>query len=309
MFQYFKHIVFIFLSVSFISSCQKNTDFQEISFSAQLFEGPETKSSGQYTATDLNSLGQFKVNGFDGDIKDIDSRTVYKTGSIWKFNDNPKVWISGHTRTFWADANMPSWASVVSDGKGTATMSVSSIPASAENQWDPLVGYYSGTGINGRADIVFYHPFTAVTFKTGEVGDPAIISSINSVSLVGVHQQGTVTVSAGSPLSYTWATTNKITVSGAFSGNQSAKPFLLIPQKLNTDNITISIVVSLVSGGTSSKTVVLSTGEWNAGIHYTYTLDYIPYTQMEGDLKVTLTDWEYLKSASGKDFFDASFDE
>lgn len=304
-------------------SCQKQavseSDGDEMTFIAQLADMTKA-SSGLYTETNLQSLGEFQVTGYDsneGDAQVFSNKPVYYVNNLWwKFKDNPTIWLRDHDMTFWAKANLPNYVTVNSTTKASATLAITEIPSSASNQCDPLIGYYSGVGESGSAVIKFYHPLTAVSFKTGMCGeDPVVVSSINSVKLTGVYKSGSATVTgSATSLSYNWASTRtgSISVTGPFSGTKSAQPFLLIPQNVADNKVTIEVTVTRTSaagGGTSTMTVDLDTGSWEAGIHYTYTLDYVSYRPLEETLKVTLTDWVYIDSESGKKYFDASFDD
>lgn len=310
--------IFITLSlVSFVSACSKQDpakemEGDEITLIAELAEMTKSSSAGLYEDSKLSSLGEFKVTGYDSDSTIFTDRSVFYVNNLWwKFKDNPTIWLRDHSMTFWANANLPSYATVSSSTKASATLSISGIPTSASSQYDPLIGYYSGKGQSGSAVIKFYHPLTAVRFKTGQLGgNPAIITGINSVTVKGVYQNAVANVTGSSTaLSYSWTTrSGSIDVSGVFEGTSSKMPFILIPQSFST--ITIDVNVTLVAGGaTKTISTKLPAGEWNSGILYTYTLDYIPNKPIEESLKVTLTDWQYIKSDSGKDFFDADFDD
>lgn len=280
----------------------------ELTFSVEM--AGESKASGQYTEETLTSLGQFNVTGYDDSgSKKIDDREAIRKSTFWQLKGAPVIWLDDETMTFWAYANMPSYASMTTSSDASATFSVTEIPAEATSQWDPLIGYYSGTGNNGNAPIVFHHPLTAVTFKTGDCGDPAYISAITGVTLKGVHKSGTAEVedSGTGTISYSWTTSGTTDVTGAFSGDASAQPFLLIPQDLETDAVTIEVTVTLAEGGTQTMSVDLSSGKWDEGCHYFYVLDYNPIRPMDEALTVTLADWTYLTNKDGGVYFDVTF--
>ena len=285
---------------------------------AEETEATETKAAsqaGQYTASSLAELDEFTVTGFDDSDKIIDNGKVCKmgTGPTWQLEKNPKVWVDGHTMTFWASANLPSsGVSATLESIESAGLNVTEIPSDATDQFDPLVGYYSGSGEKGKATITFYHPMTAVRFVTGSLGSPQKVASINSVTIQGVHKQGTATIKAVPSIpTITWAPSGKTNVSGSFSGTgtegKSAVPFLIIPQNLSDDHVTIKVNVDLVEGGTTDMTAMLETDEWKAGFIYTYTLDYVVVSPMDMTLTVTLADWQILTNKNGGEFFDVTF--
>jgi len=306
----FKNMVPVMLLAVLMSGCGKELPgSNDIAFVPEMAEMTKTSAPGLFNGTDLTPAGQFKVTGYDGTKQAFADRAVSKSGSTWKFTENPVLWTENHTMTFWADANMPSWASLTSSASTSATLAITQIPAAAADQWDPLVGYYSGTGNSGIAPVKFYHPFVAVTFKTGTCGDPQVISGITNVSVSGVYKSASATVTSGSSgLNFNWTPSGTTTVNGPFTGTQSTKPFILLPQNLASAKVTLNVTVTLVAGGTATKTIEISTGAWQSGIHYYYTLDYVYDIPMMETLKVTLTDWVYIQSTSGKNFFDANFD-
>ena len=266
--------------------------------------------TGQFTEENLSSLDQFGVTGYDGSDRIIDGRTVHKIDGAWLLDDNPRAWLSGHTMTFWADANMPSWVeSVSSTTKDEATMTLTSdgIPTSAASQGDPLIGYYTGTGDNGKATIMFYHPMTAVKFVTGELGEPQKIASISGISLEGVHKSGSATITGGSPITVEWTPSGSTTtVSGNFLDGASEEPFILIPQEIESDEVTVKVYVNLQEGGISEMFAIMSADEWKAGYIYTYQLDYVPISSISS-FTVTLIDWSKLMSKDGDEYFDVNF--
>ncbi|MCQ2183319.1 MAG: fimbrillin family protein [Bacteroidales bacterium] len=309
----FKYISPLILLAVSLTGCQKlnggESDANDISFTVRFAE--QTKAAGQYTENDLNSIGQFKVTGYDNTLetKVIDKQEVVQKDDVWKLKDNPKMWFSGHTMTFWAEANLPEWAST-SVSTSYIDLSVSEIPSSAADQWDPLIGYYKGTGTDGQAEITFYHPMTSVTFKTGFHGNPEYITGINSVTLTGVFQKGTASVSYTDAPVISWTPVGTKTVSVDFNDgkSESKMPFILIPQNLSTNDVSLTINVNLKSGGSSNIAVSLPKDNWKAGYFYTYTLDYA--IAIESEFIVTLTDWGYVQSTnhSHPNYFDADFD-
>lgn len=331
--QVYKYLTAFSLLAAIAAGCSKEPVSAPVShtlaFGVSMADMDGTKAdaedpTGLFTATDLRSLEKFKIlNGYDNDTQIITSATdVYKIAeNLWQLDENPKAWIIGHTMTFWASANLPSWVeSASSTAKGEATMKLKSdgIPTTAATQGDPLIGYFSSdTGDNGKATIRFFHPMTAVRFTTGELGEPQKVASITSVTLVGVYKSAetdiTVGKSAGKDsLIFSWKNFGeKISVSGDFEGTgaegKSAQPFILIPQDLDTNEITIKVNVNLQVGGTQVMSAVMSSGKWEAGYLYTYELDYVPISSIDGTLTVTLKDWTDLMSEDGDKYFDVTF--
>jgi len=303
------NIASVLLLAATAVACSKNDCAEsaghDITFTVRMAD--ETKTAGQYTASSLESLTNFKVSGYDGTSKIIDNRVVTKSEGEWKLDDNPKAWIDGHTMTFWADANMPSWASANPSSSTTHTLSVSSVPESVDNQWDPLIGHYNGTGTNGNAVITFYHPFTAVAFVKGASEDPGI-TAITGIKMSGVYGSGSVEISSwNSGPSYSWTPSGSISVTGSCTDNHSTKPFILIPQNLASKNVLVEITATR-SGSTVQMYATINSGEWLAGKTNVYTLDYKDF-QMTANLTVTLDNWGTVNNTSeGTDWFNAQFD-
>ena len=273
----------------------------------------ETKAAGLFTDTELSGLTEFNVTGYDDGSKVIDDRTLYNVDGIWKFQDNPRAWLDGHTWTFWSALNIPSWATatMVDISKATLTINGDGIPAAVDNQWDPLIGYYSGPGDKGKATITFYHPLTAVVFQQGNCDtEHSGINGISSITMNGAYKTGTATISGGeSTPSVSWSScSGSITTTGAFSGDQSAKPFLLIPQELSVQAVTLEITAALSAGGTTTMYATIKSGSWVAGKTNIYTLDYVN-DKMEATLTVTLDNWGKVHNTDlDTDYFNAQFD-
>jgi len=274
-----------------------------LTFSVQLADA--TKAAGRFTASTLESLSEFNVTGYDVTTKVVDNKTVKKSGSMWIIPDLAISWEGGHNMTFFACANMPSWASLTSASSASATFTVTAVPAAAADQWDPLIGYYSGTGSEGKAPITFSHPLTGVKFQTGSLGDAKYnVTGITSVKMKNVHQGGSATTSDGA--TFNWTPSGTTNVTGAFTGTASTVPFLLIPQNLATNNVELEITVSRSSGGPKTMYATLNTGSWAAGKNNIYTLDYVN-NKFGETLTVTLTGWTDLTTTEGGSYFNADF--
>lgn len=309
-----KYITQVLVLAALSAGCQKESSNEPVSydltFSTQMAD--QTKVAGQYTAKDLNSLSTFNVYGYDESKQIINGGEVKnKTENVWLLDGDPIAWGEGKTMTFWASANLPSWASVTSSSSSSATVSVTEVPTDAADQWDPLVGYYSGTGNGGNAIITFYHPMTAVKFVTGSLGDEIhSVTGITSVKIKNIYKSGTVTVNGTAPSTFSWTPgSTMIDVTGPFTGTgkdaKSAQPFILIPQNLGTKNVTLEITVSTTSGN-KTMSAKLTSGEWQAGKTNVYTLDYIN-NEFGENMVVTLVDWQDLTSTSGDNYFNANY--
>lgn len=315
-----KYCIPIFVLGIAVLSCNRESlqpDSHEMVFSVQM--AGETKAAGLFTDTELSGLTEFNVTGYDGDSKVINDRTLYKVDGVWKFKDNPLAWLDGHTMTFWSKLNIPTWATATLNNIGQATLTVGSsgIPTAVNDQWDPLIGYYSGTGVNGKATITFYHPLTAVVFKTGDCDtEHSGITGIKSITMKGAYKTGTATISGGKGVTtptVTWSScTDAITTTGAFSGEASAKPFLLIPQDLSIRNVTLEVTVTRSTGDDKTMYATIKSGSWVAGETNIYTLDYVN-DRMEATLTVTLENWGKVINKQTDpnpdlDYFEAKFD-
>jgi len=298
-----QYIFPIALAVCLLMGCEKSeSGCHQISFDVQLADEIQTKAPGC-----INSLSSidpefksFMLWGYDGTKKDIDGRTVKRFDSgVWGFEDKPLVWVDGKTRTFWSYANLPSYVTVTANSSTQATVTVTSagIPVAVANQWDPLVGYYNGKGVNGKASIIFYHPLTAVKFVTGNKGDSKYnITGISSVTMKNVHKSGTATTSNGT--SYSWTPSGTTNVTGGFTGTASTIPFIVIPQNLSSNPVLVEITVTRSSGGNKTMYATLDSGSWEAGKLNVYTLDYVNDT-MTATLTVTLENWGTVTNQNG----------
>lgn len=306
-----------------VSGCSSDSlqlcNSHEMVFGVQMAGETKANVEGrQYVSDDLAALTAFNVTGYDGDNMTIDNKTLYKTNvaGVWNFDENPQAWTDGHTMTFWSALNIPGYATATLGSKGAATLLVPDrIPATVDKQCDPLIGYYSGTGDNGRALITFYHTMTAVAFKTGNLGDAKYnITGIKSVTMKNVHKCGSAAITGASPApTIVWTPSDKTDVSVSFTGTgasgASAKPFIIIPQNLALDNVTLEVTVTLSSGGDPvKKYATLNSGSWEAGKTNIYTLDYLN-DKIEPTLTVTLDSWGKVHNTTlDTDYFDATFD-
>lgn len=308
-----------------VSGCSSDSlqlcNSHEMVFGVQMAGETKANVKGrQFVSDDLAALTEFNVTGYDGDNKTIDNKTLCKTNvaDVWNFGENPQAWIDGHTMTFWSALNIPAYATATLVSKDSATLSVlaaqGGIQATVDKQCDPLIGYYSGTGVNGKATITFYHTMTAVAFKTGNLGDAKYnIARIDSVTMKNVHMCGSAAIKGVSPDTtiVVWTPSGKTNVSVSFdtATRASKQPFIIIPQNLKSDNVTLEVSVTLSSGGDPvKKYATLNSGSWEAGVTYIYTLDYLN-DKIEPTLTVTLENWGKVHNTTlDTDYFDATFD-
>ncbi len=222
---------------------------------------------------------------------------------IWKESESVK--------TFYAYANLPpSDASVTLTGKCEGQVLTYTVAADASVQTDILMGYYSGDGTTGpdeeakrtgTADIHFYHPLTAVTFKAGSIDG---IKSIDDISISGIYGSGTATMDANTVGSaeadkdnrkvekaFTWSDcAGSITVSQSVStagvpasGTELGEAFLIIPQTFDDKSrARICVTLTLDDGSSCTLYSPLVSTEWLAGHSYCYTIGYT-----EGNVSVT----------------------
>ena len=213
-------------------------------------------------------VGSFNVSAWTGSVQFLNDGTVRYSDGVWQLQDDTRyMWKYDETKTFVAYANLPSGASVGNISSTGQTLTVSSLPASAANQKDILLGYFTGQGNNtkGVAQIAFCHPLTAVVFNTGIQG-----ATLNSVSIKGVYSGGTYSHTGGAAVSDAqWSgRTGSITVSGTAS-----EPFLLIPQSLSAQPVTVTANIT-ANGRTYNMTTTLNSGAWQPGYVTTYSIDY-----------------------------------
>lgn len=224
-----------------------------------------TTGSAQDLSTYAGSIGQIRIWGYNGDATTlIDGETAKEYDGVWD-TDNGHYWKTPDKKTFYSCANLPSSGVSMACSSTAMTMTVSSIPAKAENQTDVLVANYK-SGADEKISYItmnFRHAMTAVVFKKGSVEGTF---NIKSITLSGVYASGTATM-AGT--SFSWGLeSGSATVTAA-----ADDAFLLIPQDLADKNVTATIVFN---NGTKDVTIqtVLNTGSWEAGKTNTYTINY-----------------------------------
>lgn len=255
----------------------------------------------------------FCLTAYNSDKSEfIPSNTVveYKGGK-WSMS-NQYVWVNSGHKYMTAYANLPAGCTATTaftDSDSPVQTYAHTVPADAKDQIDILMGYFEGRGrlssdgSTRLASLKFNHPLTAVVFQADRMGG---IKSVNNISLEGVYGSGTVTQtntfdgSSDPVFNFEWAAGEKITsaqtvASGTLtSGSVIGEPFLLIPQNLGTDNVKLTLNVTLNDDTAKSITAYLNQFSWEWGKTNIYTLSF-------GDLPID-GDLEGLVPAHAKSF-------
>ncbi|MDO5443115.1 MAG: hypothetical protein Q4G10_05540 [Bacteroidia bacterium] len=196
-------------------------------------------------------------------------------------------WTNKDTKTFFAYANLPASGATVSYADNASQALTYTVPSTAVEQTDIMLGYYKGDGgdlveegqTDGLAEILFYHPLTAVRFLQGEfVG----CTGIKSISLNGVINSGNTTQTGTTGKDFVWTDLGDadLTVSQTLSstslpgvGKMIGEAFLLIPQDITSNPVVLNVTVTTESGDLELS-ANLDHGEWKVGQTNTYTLGY-----------------------------------
>lgn len=228
-----------------------------------------------------DALSTFKVAAYHGtspvfttsSLNPANVETVSFASGSWTM-PNTYYWPQNTVLKFFAYGNLPASGSSVAVTSSGQTLTHEMVSAVAD-QTDILLGYYQGRGVNGStAKIRFQHPLTAVFFKKGDIGDEVV----TSITLSGLAELGTVTMDADGIIgswsvdAYT-ATSLQNDSSGLAvnsSTNEIGEPFILIPQNLATNGVTLT--VECLSGLTLEA--IIGSGQWKAQKTNHYTLNY-----------------------------------
>ena len=251
------------------SGCTKegspDIDGASLNFSAGILEVTEVKAAAQTSANDFYIKGYDSGTQWFPSLPAAEPEHVVMTGSS-KTYDSYK-WKKGDTKTFYAwSNNLPANATASVSNTGV-TLSYTAIPAGADVQTDVMLGLYSGNGNNtGTAALNFRHPLAQVVFVTGDVTS---VSAISSITIEGVYNAGTATL--GSSGSVSWSSTGgsanvSQTVSGALpsTGGQIGIPFMLIPQDLTANNVTVKVACT-ISGAQKTLKTTFDSGVFATG--------------------------------------------
>lgn len=230
--------------------------------------------------------------GDDTQINEYTWKSVRKTvGGVDGFH--------GIEKAFYAYANLPAGAAapvVAVDGttKLPGAMTLAYVqPAQASDQTDVIVAYYRGEGnVDGKpagtASLLFRHPMAAVSVKLGTLKGVNKFR-INSLSIEGVHSGGTLAMTptgtdSGTTLVWTPASgeggtmtvtqsVNLDVTSTTVSGTLLGERFIVMPQDFTSAPARIAANVT-ADGKTFNILWPLGSSAWEAGMDYSYTLDY-----------------------------------
>ena len=258
---------------------------------AQGTKGQLVNETGSDAAPQDYGITKFVASAYNGETALYSNQEVKYSDSKWSTTET-YYWPQNTSLDFYAYANLPAstaYTSVAIAQTGV-TLSGYTVPETAADQKDILLGSYHGTGYGkGTAEIRFEHPLTAVRFIYGEIDDN---QKIKSISLEGVAASGTATMDAEGAIAWSGVTSFNKTVNqtkeSGLDVNATSKligePFIIIPQDLAENNV--KVVVSLANG--KSFEAGLTTGEWLAGKTNSYTLYYGELTGWT----LTVTPWD-----------------
>ena len=196
---------------------------------------------------------------------------------IWKHDGNEP-----ESKTFFAFANASATSMTLLDN-GAGQRLTYGLPSNAKNHHDILLGYYKGRGDNGTAKIEFKHPLTAVRFRRDAgMGDNV---SIKSITLRGLATDGSAEMNGNGVCSWTVGGTygGSVTLDNGgmalevdenmFIGKDNGA-FLLIPQSLASNNVSVSAVLTFENMGDVTVETTIASGEWKMGKVNIYTIGY-----------------------------------
>lgn len=255
----------------------------------------------------FNNAEEFKDETFgvygwypSGDaVYTAESVTRSSTGIWWPANKKP--WDMKTSLTFEAYYPKECSARTFTNLSGKKLDFSYTLPAAGGDQADLMFAYYSGSGsdntlgagstvLPGTAKMTFTHALTCVRFKIGTMVD---VLKIKSIELKNVYASGSCTVSTENAPAYVWTpgTANKtVSTTKDFALPETTLQlkddpdytFLLIPQDLAVNPVTLTIVITAESGdhtlsvvldGTQTRSKGTGT-EWEAGVVNTYVLGY-----------------------------------
>ena len=239
----------------------------------------------------LNEAGisNFTVYGYKGSSIFTDGGETVEYSSSWTPAGTTEVTPAKDTYTFLAYANNTGNATIssISSTELTFSYSMSGI-LDTKYQNDFLVGYFSKEINSGpiEADILFKHPLTSVIFRLGIINGDYKKENITRIEIRGVHTSGTATLTSGGTIS--WAnlspapTPTPTSLSDVTYCNKPStgdfvdsdyvigEPFILLPQDLSKYPVKIRLCNN--NDYTSYKEATLSTGSWEPGKTYIYSL-------------------------------------
>ena len=280
-------------SALLLSGCAKETGngFDAVlSFSADTPELVEVKAAAVTSVSDFYAMGYagttqwFPTSGGPQRVQISGGSATFSTYR-WKTNES---------KTFFAYSNnLPTGATATIANSGV-TLTYTAIPTEASAQNDVTLGRYSGNGDNGdnkgTAAMTFYHPLAQVVFK---MGDMVGVSTIDNIEIAGVYSAGTTslttsTETGGTPsvANFSWTGTGGSAMVSQTVNSLPAKnseigvPFMLIPQSLATQNVTVSVTVTTTGGSSATLTKELNSGSFSTGKKTVCTLTVNPAREL-----------------------------
>ena len=196
---------------------------------------------------------------------------------IWRLDGNEL-----ESKTFFAFANA-SAASMTLLDNGAGQRLAYGLPSNAKNHHDILLGYYKGRGDKGTAKIDFIHPLTAVRFRRDAgMGDNV---TVKSITLRGLATNGSAEMNGNGVCSWTVGGTYggsatldnggmALEVDGNMFIGKDSGAFLLIPQSLATNNVSVTAVLTFKNMGDATVEAVIASGVWEMGKVNIYTIGY-----------------------------------
>ena len=210
-------------------------------------------------------------------------------GSDWSMAD-VYYWPQATGLDIYAYANMPAdYAEIAIAAKSRTQTLTYTVPRDTDDQKDILMAMYSGTGDNdGKAELLFYHPLTAVQF--GRDASMTEASGITEIIMTGVNYGGTVTQSIDSPATFDWYIEGETTTVSQdndgkpfeLNGKIDGDPFLLVPQEVSGFRNVVLTVTLIYNGHEIPLNAIIDNTSWMAGRTYTYMIGY------NGSLEVSL---------------------
>jgi len=287
------HIFFCPIALSLMAvACSEELEAPqgefEIEFSAEVEQNSEnqTKAALYNSKSEIETAGvDLTVDGWEGDTKWIDSKTVTYSSGAWSGLGGYAL-KKTNNYTFFSYGNIPSGASV-STAKATGiTLTVSAIE---DAQSDILLGSaVKNTPADGNVSISYTHPFASVKFKIGNIDGT---TSVSKIALTGVYAGGKTTLGTSSS-GYTW--TDLGTANGTLEKTATVdmgeviETFVVIPQVLSTKNVAVTITYDT----DKTLTKIINSGEWKAGYTTTYTVNGI------GGVQLTVTGADGIRNNS-----------
>lgn len=234
---------------------------------------------------------EFYISGFNADKTSTfipqGTKVEYGNGK-WVMESAPSWTNAGHKYLF-AYAHLTDGQTTecsVSDDVLRQTYQYT-VPANATEQIDILMGYFEGRGrlsTDGStrfAKLTFNHPLTSVIFKVDRLNG---VKSIDRIAIDGVYSSGTMTHTGTfdgntDPVSYfvweggeTFETYQTISGCSLEKGSTIGEPFILIPQNIGENNVTIKIDVTLDDNSPKTLTTTLKQYSWDWGKTHIYSI-------------------------------------